>query len=73
MKIIEALRDIDQRLVEWLMKEGLTPEQKEALVEARSDLLRVESRMLVAKVLDPEEDRELSRSRFEALGKLAKG
>ena len=73
MKIIEALRDIDQRLVEWLMKEGLTPEQKEALVEARSDLLRVESRMLVAKVLDPEEDRELSKSRFEALGKLAKG
>lgn len=72
MKIIEALRNIDQRLVEWLMKEGLTPEQKEALVEARSDLLRVESRMLVAKVLDPEEDKEFSKSRFEALGRLAK-
>lgn len=73
MRIIEALREIDQSLVEWLMKEGLTPEQKEALVEARSDLIRVESRMLVAKVLDPEEEKELSKSRFEVLERAAKG
>jgi hypothetical protein len=73
MRVIEALRDIDGSLVEWLMKEGLTPEQRDALVEARSDLIRVEARMLVARVLDPEEDNEFSRSRFEVLGRLAKG
>jgi len=39
MRVIEALRDIDGGLVEWLMKEGLTPEQRDALVEARSDLI----------------------------------
>jgi hypothetical protein len=73
MRVIEALRDIDGSLVEWLVKEGLTPEQRDALVEARSDLIRAESRMLVARVLDPEEDNEFSRSRFEVLGRLAKG
>jgi hypothetical protein len=73
MRVIEALRDIDGSLVEWLMKEGLTPEQRDALVEARSDLIRVEDRMLVARVLDPEGDNEFSRSRFEVLGRLAKG
>jgi hypothetical protein len=71
MRVIEALRDIDGSLVEWLVKEGLTPEQRDALVEARSDLIR--TRMLVARVLDPEEDNEFSRSRFEVLGRLAKG
>ncbi|KPV63207.1 MAG: hypothetical protein AOA65_1406 [Candidatus Bathyarchaeota archaeon BA1] len=73
MKVIEELKDIDKRLVEWLMKEGLTSEQKGALIEARADLVRIASRMVVARLLDPKDYMELSEFGFETIEKLTKG
>jgi len=64
MKVVEELKDIDRRLVEWLMKEGLTLEQKEALIEARADLVRIASRMVMARLLDPKDYMELSEFGF---------
>jgi DNA-binding TFAR19-related protein (PDSD5 family) len=69
MKIVEELQDIDRRLVEWLTKEGLTGEQREALVEARKELVGVASRMLLAKILDPEDYKKLSESSMREVAK----
>lgn len=69
MKIVEELQDIDKRLVEWLTKEGLTQEEREALVEARKELVGVASRMLIAKILDPDDYKMLSETSMKEIAK----
>jgi len=69
MKIVEELQDIDKRLIEWLTKEDLSPEERNALIEARADLVRASSRMLTAKILDPEEYKKLSESSMKEIAK----
>jgi len=69
MKIVEELQDIDKRLIEWLTKEDLSHEERNALIEARADLVRASSRMLTAKILDPEEYKKLSESSMKEIAK----
>jgi hypothetical protein len=69
MKIVEELQDIDKRLIEWLTKEGLSPEERNALIEARADLVRASSRMLTAKILDPDDYRKLSEASMKEIAK----
>lgn len=69
MKLVEELQDIDKRLIEWLTKEGLSLEERNALIEARADLVRASSRMLTAKILDPEDYRKLSEASMKELAK----
>jgi len=69
MKTVEELQDIDRRLIEWLTKEDLTGEQREALVEARKELVGVASRMLLAKILDPEDYRKFSEAGMREIAK----
>ena len=69
MKIVEELQDIDKRLIECLTKEDLSPEKRNALIEARADLARASSRMLTAKILDPEEYRKLSEASMKEITK----
>jgi len=72
MKIVEELQDIDKRLIEWLTKENLSPEERDALIEARADLVRASSRMLTAKILDPDEYKKLSESTMKEIAKTLK-
>ncbi len=51
MKIAKELLGIDRRLVERLKKENLSPEERNALIEARADLVKAPSRMLTAKIV----------------------
>jgi len=37
MRIVEELQDIDKRLIEWLTKEDLSPEERDALIKARAE------------------------------------
>jgi len=60
---------IDKRLIEWLTRENLSPEQRDALIEARADLVRASSRMLTAKILDPDEYRKLSESTMKEIAR----
>jgi hypothetical protein len=69
MRIVEELQDIDRRLIEWLTKENLSSEERDALIEARADLLRAASRMLTAKILDPDDYRELSETSMKDIAK----
>ena len=69
MRIVEELQDIDKRLIEWLTKEGLPPEERNALIEARADLVRASSRMLTAKILNPDDYRKLSEASMKELAK----
>jgi len=69
MKIVEELQDIDKRLIEWLTKENLSPEERDAVIEARADLVRASSRMLTAKILDPDEYKKLSESTMKEIAK----
>jgi hypothetical protein len=69
MKIVEELQDIDKRLIESLTKENLSPEERDALIEARADLVRASSRMLTAKILDPDEYKKLSESTMKEIAK----
>jgi len=69
MRIVEELQDIDKRLIEWLARKNLSPEEREALIEARADLVRASSRMLTAKILDPEEYKQLAESTMKELAK----
>jgi len=69
MKIVEELQDIDKRLIEWLTRENLSPEERNALIEARADLVRASSRMLIAKILDPEEYKKLSEASMKEIAK----
>jgi hypothetical protein len=68
MKIVEELQ-ISMRLIEWLTKEGLSPEERNALIEARADLVRASSRMLTAKILDPDDYRKLSEASMKEIAK----
>jgi len=72
MKIVEELQDIDKRLIEWLIKEDLSPEERNALIEARADLVKASSRMLTAKILVPEEYRKLSEASMKEIVKTLK-
>jgi len=69
MKIVEELQDIDKRLIEWLTKDDLSPDKRNALIEARADLVRASSRMLTAKILDPEEYKKLSEATMKEIAK----
>jgi len=69
MRIVEELEDIDKRLIEWLTKENLSAEERNALIEARADLVRAASRMLTAKILDPNDYRELSETSMKEIAK----
>jgi len=69
MKIVEELQDIDKRLVEWLIKEGLTQGERDALVEARKELVGVASRMLIAKIPDPDDYKMLSEAGMKEIAK----
>jgi len=68
-RIVEELQDIDKRLIEWLTKEDLSPEERDALIEARADLVRASSRMLTGKILDPDEHKKLSESTMKEIAK----
>lgn len=70
MKILEAIRTIDERLLEWLRRGDLTSDQADNLIEARADLSRLESRMIRARIMDPEEEKEIARARSESLMKI---
>jgi uncharacterized protein YfkK (UPF0435 family) len=72
LKIVEELQDIDRRLIEWLMKEGLSPEEKSAIIEARADLTRASSRMLIAKILNPEDYKKLSEASMKEIQRVLK-
>ena len=69
MRIVEELQDIDKRLIESLTKEDLSPEERDALIEARADLVRASYRMLTAKILDPDEYKKLSESTMKEIAK----
>jgi len=47
---------------------NVTPEERNALIEARADLVRASSRMLTAKILDPDDYRKLSEASFNNNG-----
>jgi len=63
------LQNIDKRLVERLTKEGLTQAEREALVEARKELVGVASRMLIVKILDPDDYKMLSETSMKEIAK----
>lgn len=72
LKIVEELQDIDKRLIECLTNERLSNEEREALIEARADLAKAASRMLVAKILDPEDYRKFSEAAMQEIRKAIK-
>lgn len=51
------------------MKGDLLLEERNALIEARADLVKASSRMPITKILDPEEHRELSESSMREITK----
>jgi len=69
MRIVEELQDIDKKLIESLTKEDLSPEERDGLIEARADLVRASSRMLTAKILDPDEYKKLSESTMKEIAR----
>ncbi len=71
LKITEALRVIDDRLMEWLRRDDLTKDQQDRLMEARRAVADIESLMIIARIFDLKEIEEIIRERHEALRKLA--
>ncbi|KPV65223.1 MAG: hypothetical protein AOA65_0373 [Candidatus Bathyarchaeota archaeon BA1] len=71
MEILEALRVVDRKLLEWLMKRGLELEEREALVKARSALSEIESRIVMARIVDPEEYREYCEGKTREIEKIS--
>lgn len=67
LKIVEELEDIDRRLIEWLRRDDLTREQRDALVVARKAVVEISSQMLVARVLDPADVAKLSETSAKIL------
>ena len=71
MEILEALRVVDGKLIEWLMKKGLEPEEKEALVKARASLSEVESRMVMARIVDPKEYEKYCEEKIKEIARIS--
>jgi len=69
MGIVEELQHIDKRLIGSLTKEDLSPEERDALIEARADRVQASSRMLTAKILDPDEYEKLSESAMKEMAR----